>query len=78
MWDDGKAARRAPPHEHRLTHLPNPTEAIREQLATLEAPPEVDFTVNQERLHAFLADMDKWIREEDVVRRKTLLRGVFQ
>jgi hypothetical protein len=52
-------------------------EAIREQLATLEAPLEVDFTVNQDRLRAFLADMDKWMREGDVVRRKTLLREFY-
>ncbi len=44
-------------------------DAIREQLATLEAPLEVDFTVNQERLHAFLADIERWIREGDVVSR---------
>ena len=51
---------------------------IREQLATLEAPLEVDFTVNQERLRTFLADMDRWMREGDVVRRKTLLREIYQ
>ncbi len=53
-------------------------EAIQEQLATLEAPLQVDFTVNRERLRAFLADMDQWMREGDVVRRKTLLREVYQ
>jgi DNA-binding transcriptional MerR regulator len=53
-------------------------DAIREQLATLEAPLEVDFTVNQERLRTFLTDMDRWMREGDVVRRKTLLREVYQ
>jgi site-specific DNA recombinase len=53
-------------------------EAIQQQLATLEAPLEVDFTVNRERLRAFLADMDQWMREGDVVRRKTLLREVYQ
>jgi hypothetical protein len=53
-------------------------DAIREQLATLEAPLEVDFTENQERLRTFLADMDRWMREGDVVRRKTLLREVYQ
>jgi Resolvase, N terminal domain/Recombinase/Recombinase zinc beta ribbon domain len=52
--------------------------AIREQLATLEAPLEVDFTVKRERLRTFLADMDQWMREGDVVRRKTLLREVYQ
>jgi hypothetical protein len=36
----------------------------------------VDFTVNGERLRAFLADMNQWMREGDVVRRKTLLREV--
>jgi site-specific DNA recombinase len=53
-------------------------DAIREQLTTLEAPLEVDFTVNQARLRAFLADMERWMREGDVVRRKTLLREVYQ
>ena len=38
----------------------------------------MDFTVNRERLRAFLADMDQWMREGDVVRRKTLLREVYQ
>jgi hypothetical protein len=37
----------------------------------------VDFAVNRERLRAFLADMDQWMREGDVVRRKTLLREVY-
>jgi hypothetical protein len=38
----------------------------------------VDFTVNQERLRTFLAHMEHWMREGDVVRRKTLLREVYQ
>jgi hypothetical protein len=53
-------------------------DAIREQLAMFEAPLEVDFRVNPERLRAFLADMNQWMREGDVVRRKTLLREVYQ
>ena len=53
-------------------------DAIREQLVTLEAPLEVDFTVNQERLRTFLGDMERWMREGDVVRRRTLLREVYQ
>jgi hypothetical protein len=53
-------------------------EAIQQPLATLEAPLQVDFTVNRERLRAFPADMDHWMREGDVVRRKTLLREVYQ
>jgi hypothetical protein len=35
----------------------------------------MDFPVNRERPRAFLADMDQWMREGDVVRRRTLLRG---
>ena len=34
--------------------------------------------MNPERLRAFLADIDRWMRESDVVRRKTLLREVYQ
>ena len=53
-------------------------DAIRDQLVTLETPREVDFTVNQERLRTFLGDMERWMREGDVVRRRTLLREVYQ
>ena len=53
-------------------------EALREQLDTLEGPLEVDFRVNRERLQAFLGDMEQWMREGDVVRRKTLLREVYR
>ena len=53
-------------------------EALREQLDTLEGPLEVDFRVNRERLQAFLGDMERWMREGDVVRRKTLLREVYR
>jgi len=53
-------------------------EALREQLDTLEGPLEVDFHVNRERLEAFLGDMERWIREGDIVRRKTLLRKVYR
>jgi hypothetical protein len=41
-----------------------------------EAPPV--FRVNVDRLHAFVRDMETWMREGDVVRRKTLLREVYQ
>ena len=53
-------------------------EALHGQLETLEGPLEVDFRVNRERLQAFLADMEQWMREGDVVRRKTLLREVYR
>jgi hypothetical protein len=33
--------------------------------------------LNVDRLRAFVRDMDGWMREGDVVRRKTLLRNVY-
>jgi len=52
--------------------------AVRTQLETLTAPLEVDFRVNPDRVRAFLDQMDQWMREGDVLRRKTLLREVYQ
>ncbi len=52
--------------------------AIAGQLETLEGPVSVDFQVNPARLRAFVHDMDRWMRDGDVVRRKTLLQEVYQ
>src|SRR5262249_10147955 len=53
--------------------------AIQDQLhARDESPLPVDFRVNADRLRVFLNDMDRWMHEGDGVRRKTLLRHVYQ
>jgi hypothetical protein len=52
--------------------------AVKGQLDALEAPLQVDFRVNVERLRAFVRDMDAWMCEGDLVRRKTLLRNVYR
>ena len=38
----------------------------------------MDFQVNTDRLRTFLNDLDAWMREGDVVKRKTLLRNAHQ
>ena len=52
--------------------------AVKDQLDALQGPLKIDFRVNTERLRAFLKQMDEWMREGDPVRRKTLLRNVYQ
>ncbi len=53
-------------------------DAVKAQLETLRAPLQVDFRGNVDRLRAFVADMETWMRDGDVVRRKTLLRNVYR
>jgi len=52
--------------------------ALQHDLQALERPIPVDFQVNVDRLRAFLNDMTHWMRDGEVVRRKTLLREVYR
>ncbi len=59
------------------TRLRQRRAAVQTQLDTV-SPLPVDFQVNPDRVRAFLDQMEQWMREGDVLRRKTLLREVYQ
>jgi hypothetical protein len=53
-------------------------QAVKSQLDALQGPLRVDFRVNTDRLRTFRGEMGTWMRQGDPVRRKTLLRNVYQ
>jgi len=59
------------------TRLRQRRTAVQRQSDALSGPLHVDFRVNADRLRAFLNEMETWMREGDVVKRKTLLREVY-